>query len=137
MKNFDVQSVLLQVPQDLAFTFIADGNLLPMWAQAFHTVSGRYALMRTAQGEIEIDLEIKASAQYGTVDWVMTFPDKSVAVAYSRLVCLSQESCVFCFVLTPPPVPLEQLEGALQAQSKILAEELLTLKEIIENRSVQ
>lgn len=134
MKNFDVQSIFLQVPQELALTFIADGSLLPMWTQAFAHVNGERALMRTPNGEVEIDLKIRASAEHGTVDWIMTFPDQSIATAYSRLICLSHDSCVFCFILTPPPVPLEQLEGTLQVQSKILAEELLSLKKLIENK---
>jgi hypothetical protein len=37
-------------------------------------------------------------------------------------------------VLTPPPVPLEELEGALEAQSAILTQELAALKRILEQR---
>ena len=34
-------------------------------------------------------------------------------------------------LLVPPPVPLEQLEGALAAQSRTLAEELGTLRRVL------
>jgi hypothetical protein len=62
----------------------------------------------------------------------MTFPDRSVATAFSRVVELDRDRCIFSFVLTRPPVPLEQPEGALEAQSRRLTEELRKLKEILE-----
>ena len=49
------------------------------------------------------------------------------------VVQIDRDRCIFSFVLTPPPVPLEQLEGALEAQSRTLAEELKKLKEILEH----
>jgi hypothetical protein len=39
---------------------------------------------------------------------------------------------IYCFVLMAPPVPLEAIEGALEAQRKTLAAELARLKEILE-----
>jgi hypothetical protein len=89
--------------------------------------------MRTPHGEVEIALGVRASAEHGTIDWVMTFPDGSVATAFSRAVELDPQHCVFSFILTPPPVPLEQLEGALEAQSRTLAEELRHLKQVLES----
>lgn len=47
----------------------------------------------------------------------------------------ARERCVYSFVLTPPPVPLEQMEGALAAQSITLAKELRQLKSILENHA--
>lgn len=132
MKTFDVQTISLNVSQQQAFTFIADAMRLPEWAQAFASVAGTRALMRTPNGEVEIDLEVRAAAENGTVDWYMTFPDGSTAVAYSRVVELNRDHCAYSFILTPPPVPLEQLEGALDMQSKTLIEELAKLKEILE-----
>jgi hypothetical protein len=133
MKSFDVQAIDLSVPRSKAFAFIADPTALPKWTSAFASVTPGRALMRTPSGEITVDLEVRASAEEGTVDWRMTFPDRSVATAFSRVVELDRERCVFSFVLTPPPVPLEQLEGALEAQSRILAEELRELKRILEH----
>lgn len=132
MKNFDVQGIDLFVPREKAFSFIADPAQLPIWTSAFASVAKGRAVMRTPSGEIDIELGVQASAEHGTVDWRMTFPDGSVATAFSRVVEIDRENCVYSFVLTPPPVPLEQLEGALEAQSRTLAEELRTLKRILE-----
>jgi hypothetical protein len=89
--------------------------------------------MRTPTGEVAIGLEVESSAQAGTIDWRMTFPDGSVATAFSRVVELDRGRCIFSFVLTPPPVPLERLEGALQTQSRTLQEELQRLASILEH----
>ena len=133
MKNFDVQGIELKVPAAQAIAFIADPKQLPRWTHAFASVDDGRAVLRTPAGQVEIGLEVLSSIEAGTIDWRMTFPDGSLALAYSRVVGLDRESCAFTFVLTPPPVPLEQLEGALLAQSKTLAEELLALKGILEN----
>ena len=133
MKTFDVQSVEMKVASDRAFAYIADPSRLPDWTSAFASVRGGRALLRTPNGQVEIDLAVDARADAGTVDWRMTFPDGSVANAYSRLVPVAGGRCVYSFVLTPPPVPLEQLEGTLEAQSRTLAKELRKLKGILEH----
>ncbi|MGH2362202.1 MAG: SRPBCC family protein [bacterium] len=133
MRSFDVQGIDLAVPRSKAFAFIADPAQLPKWTNAFAAVTAGRAVMRTPSGEVMIDLEVQASAEKGTVDWRMRFPDHSVATAFSRLVELDRHRCIFSFVLTPPPVPLDQLEGTLQAQSRTLAEKLRKLKEILEH----
>ncbi len=132
MKRFDVQGIDLQATQKRAFSYIADPIHLPQWTSAFASVADGRAVMRTPNGEIEIDLVVQSSEEQGTIDWLMAFPDGSVATAFSRIVKLDSKSCVFAFVLTPPPVPLEQLEGALEAQSRTLAGELQNLKRILE-----
>lgn len=132
MKTFDVQSIQIFAPREQAFTFISNPETLPRWTSAFVTVNGNKALLRTPNGEVEINLVVRSSADSGTVDWLMTFPDGSVATAYSRVVEINRQCCVYSFVLTPPPVPLEQLEGALEAQSATLAEELERLKAMLE-----
>lgn len=132
MKKFDVQGVDLQTTREAALAYIADPTHLPQWTNAFASVTAGKAVLRTPAGEVEIDLIVRSSEQHGTVDWFMTFPDGSVATAFSRVVALDAEHCAYTFVLTPPPVPLEQLEGTLKAQSRILAEELLNLKRILE-----
>jgi hypothetical protein len=132
VKSFDLQGIDLFVPRETAFSFIADPAQLPAWTNAFASVANGRAVMRTPGGEVDIELGVHASAEHGTVDWRMTFPDGSVATAFSRVMELDRENCVYCFVLTPPPVPLEQLEGALETQSRTLAEELRKLKGILE-----
>lgn len=134
MNNFDVQGIDLLVSREKAFAFIADPAQLPVWTSAFASVAKGRAAMRTPGGEVDIELGVQASAEHGTVDWRMTFPDGSVATAFSRVVEMGPEHCVYIFVLTPPPVPLELLEGALEAQSRTLAEELRKLKRILEPR---
>ena len=133
MKNFDVQGIDLNVPQSKALAFIADPAQLPRWTNAIASVAPGRAVMRTPSGEIMIDLAVKTSPEHGTVDWRMTFPDRSVATAFSRVVEMDRDRCIFSFVLTPPPVRLEQLEGALETQSRTLTEELKKLKEILEH----
>lgn len=132
MKTFDVQGIELNVSARKATAFIADPAQLPRWASAFSSVTPGRAAMRTPGGEVMIDLGVEASPEHGTVDWRMTFPDGSVARAFSRVVEIGRRRCIFSFVLTPPPVPLEQLEGTLEAQSRTLADELRRLKEVLE-----
>jgi len=132
MKQFDVQGVRLRVPAKKSFAFIADPANLPIWAKAFRTVSNGRAMLQTPGGAVEIRLTVEASDKRGTIDWIMEFPDGAVARACSRIVPITAEDCVYSFVLLPPPVPLEQLEGALEQQSRILKEELQTLKTILE-----
>jgi hypothetical protein len=131
MKTFDVQSIELEVPSERAFAYLADPVRLPEWTSAFARVQDGRALLRTPQGETEIQLAVNAHAGAGTVDWRMSFADGSVAMAYSRLVPAGGERCIYSFVLMAPPVPLEQLEGALAAQSRTLAEELGTLRRVL------
>lgn len=132
MKPYDLQGVELRIPRARAFRFIADPKQLPRWTQAFAAVDGERALIRTPNGKAEITLAVRAAAEHGTVDWYMTFPDGSVATAFSRLVELAPDRCVFSFVLTPPPVPLAQLEGTMEQGSKTLATELQKLKHVLE-----
>ncbi len=77
---------------------------------------------------------MEASEKQGTIDWIMKFQDGTVARASSRVIPLTVEDNVYSFVLLPPPVPLEHLEGALVQQSHTLKEELASLKAILEKR---
>lgn len=132
MKNFDIQGIDLNVQKNKAFTFIAEPKNLPKWTNAFASVTKGKAVMRPPGGELNIDLEVQASAEHGSVDWRMTFPDHSVATAFSRIVEADKDRSVYSFILMPPPVALEELEGALEAQSQILGQELKKLKELLE-----
>ena|SRR5258708_39977927 len=134
MKQFDVQSIQMTAPTREVFAFIADPGNLPRWAQAFKKVSNGRATLQTPNGTIEIDLEVDASEKQGTIDWIMKFPDGAVARACSRVVPLTAKETIYSFFLLPSPVPLEQLEGALVQQSRILKEELASLKTILEQR---
>ena len=63
----------------------------------------------------------------------MTFPNGAVAKATSRVIPHGVTS-IYTFVLEAPPAPLEELEGALAEQSRILADELTTLAKILTRR---
>jgi hypothetical protein len=132
MRQFDVQSIQLSVPIREVFAFVAEPRNLPKWAQAFNRVSGGRATLETPNGAVEIDLRVEAFENQGTIDWIMRFPDGAVARACSRLVPLTENQTVYSFLLLPPPVPLEQLEGALEQQSRTLTKELASLKKILE-----
>jgi hypothetical protein len=130
MRDFDVQTVELEAPFDVAFRYIADPGTLPEWTHAFRSVSDGRATLATPRGVVDIRLEVSASREAGTVDWTMTFPDGSVGRAFSRLVDRGSRS-LYSFVLLAPPVPLEQVEGALAEQSRTLREELKTLQQTL------
>ena len=79
-----------------------------------------------------IGLRTDANADTGTVDWRLEFPDGSVALAQSRVTETTRGTAIYSFVLHAPPVPLEQLEGALAQQRETLRTELSTLKDLLE-----
>jgi hypothetical protein len=132
MKTFDVQSVSIRTPASRAFDFIADPSNLPRWTSAFKQVTGDAALLETPQGAVTIKLATKAQRDAGTIDWRMTFPDGAIGTAFSRVTPDGEAASIYAFVLMAPPVPLEALEGALEAQRATLATELARLKTILE-----
>ena len=129
MRHFDVQAIEIAGPFERAFRFVADPRNLPEWTHAFVSVAGGRAMLATPRGSVEVGLEVRASLESGTVDWIMTFPDGSIGRAFSRLVPLDHGRTLYSFVLLAPPVPLEQLEGALAEQAKVLRRELAALQE--------
>jgi len=131
MKTFDVQAVGINSALEKAFHYIADVQNLPKWTSAFKRVSNGRALLETSDGSVEIELEVNASREQGTIDWMMRFPDRSLGAAYSRLVEVEKNRCVYSFILMAPPVPLEQLEGTLRQQSQILKQELARLASVL------
>jgi hypothetical protein len=64
--------------------------------------------------------------------WRVAFPDGSVGIAQSRVTETTRGTCIYSFVLHAPPVALEHVEGALDAQRALLQSELATLKSLIE-----
>ncbi len=131
MDAFRVESVRIKAPIDRVFEYVAGPQNLPEWTHAFKSVHNGKALMATPAGQAEVNLKVNSSRSEGTIDWHMRFPDGNEAAAYSRLVPGSSESCVSSFVLLAPPVPLAQLEGALNQQVEILREELGRLSRIL------
>jgi hypothetical protein len=132
LKTFDVQFVEIAANFKKAFNFISDPANLPKWTAAFKEADENTALMVTPAGELKISLKTIATAS-GTIDWHMTMPDGSVGNAFSRLTELPNGHVVYSFILLAPPVPVEQIEGTLEMQKKLLAEELINLTNILEN----
>jgi len=132
-KNFDVQSIGINVNYRKVFEFVAKPENLPLWTKAFTKADNKSAIMTTPSGELGIEMETIVSKNFGTVDWVMTMPDGSIGKAFSRI-SENGNSTVYSFVLLAPPVPLEQLEGALSTQKILLADELVDLKNLLEEK---
>jgi len=133
MKLFDVQSVEISAPTAQVFEFIRNPANLPRWTNAFSSADNKRARMETPAGAVEVQLDTIAHESAGTIDWRMHFPDGNVAEAHSRVSPTSRGTSVYSFVLHAPPVPLEQLEGALDAQKLTLASELSKLKRLLES----
>lgn len=132
-ENFDVQGVGINVNHEKAFDFIAKPENLPLWTKAFTKADNNSAIMTTPNGELSIEMETIVSKDLGTVDWIMTMPDGSIGKAFSRI-SENGNTTIYSFILLAPPVPLEQLEGALSAQKLLLADELIDLKNLLEEK---
>jgi hypothetical protein len=128
MSGYRFRDTLLNASYERAFSYIADPSNLPEWTEAFEAATDQDAVLRTPAGSLDIGLQVNASQEHGTIDWIMSFPDGSESTAFSRLVSLDGGISHFGFVLTPPPGPLEELEGALEQQAAILEGELARLK---------
>ena len=129
--NFDVQSIGINLESNDVYDFISKPENLSLWTNAFTKADTTSATMVTPMGELEIKLETVTSKRLKTIDWIMTMPDGSIGKAFSR-VSENGENAIYSFILLAPPVPLEQLEGALSEQKLILADELKYLKRILE-----
>ncbi|HZO13402.1 MAG TPA: SRPBCC family protein [Polyangiaceae bacterium] len=132
MKTFDVQGIEIQATHQEVFDFVKDPRNLPKWAHAFRAADDERGRLETPQGTVEIKLRTRALADAGTVDWRLEFPDGSTGLAQSRVTETTRGTCIYSFVLHAPPVPLEDLEGALEVQITTLRQELSTLKALME-----
>lgn len=132
MRMFDVQGIEIMIPRHKVFEFLREPANLPRWAHAFVSAGDGRARLETPAGAVDIDLDVSADAETGTVDWRLTFPDGGAGIAQSRVTETTRGTCIYTFVLHAPPVALEQVEGALDAQSATLRSELATLKSLME-----
>jgi hypothetical protein len=130
IKTFDVQSIELVTNFNKAFDYIANPRNLPDWTAAFKKADEHSALLVTPNGELKIGLTT-ISNESGTIDWHMKMPDGAIGKAYSRLIELPNGNVLYSFVLLAPPVPIEQVEGTLNEQKKLLASELKNLERIL------
>ena len=132
MRAFDVQGIEIRASRRAVFDFVRDPHNLPRWAHAFRQADDTRASLKTPTGAVDIALRTSSHEDAGTVDWELRFPDGAIGVAQSRVTETARGTCIYSFVLHAPPVPLEQLEGALDAQRAILREELAELKRLLE-----
>ncbi len=129
---FDVQGIEISATRRKVFEFVREPRNLPRWALAFVSAGEGQASLETAAGAVDIALDVSADVATGTVDWRLLFPDGGVGLAQSRVTETTRGTCIYSFVLHAPPVALEQVEGALEAQSATLRSELATLKSLME-----
>jgi len=132
MQMFDVQGIEILAPRGQVFEFLRRPENLPHWAHAFVSVGDGRARLETPAGAVDVALSVSADAETGVVDWHLSFPDGSVGVAQSRITETTRGTSIYSFVLHAPPVALEQVEGALEAQRAQLRSELITLKSLME-----
>jgi len=129
---FDVQGVEIGAPRGKVFDFLRQPGNLPKWTQAFASADDGHARLQTPAGTVDVGLDVFSDSETGVVDWRMAFPDGGIGVAQSRVTETTRGTCIYSFVLHAPPVALEEVEGALEAQRAILHQELATLKSLME-----
>src|SRR5260370_25858517 len=117
MRLFDVQGVEIGTSRERLFDFIRDPRNLPRWAHAFQSADHQRARLQTPSGTADISLLTEADSKTGTVDWRLEFPDKSIALPQSRVTETTRGTCIYSFVRHSPPVPPDQVEGALAPHS--------------------
>jgi hypothetical protein len=132
MRMFDVQGIEITAARHKVFEFLREPRNLPRWAHAFVSAGDGRARLETPAGAVDIALDVYSDAETGTVDWRLAFPDGAVGIAQSRVTETTRGTCIYSFVLHAPPVALEQVEGALEAQSATLRSELATVKSLME-----
>ena len=132
MRMFDIQGIEIEAPVEKVFEFLREPGNLPRWAHAFTSAGNGQARLETTAGGVDVVLDVAANAEAGTVDWRLGFPDGGVGLAQSRVTATTRGTCIYSFVLHAPPVALEQIEGALETQSRTLRSELTTLKALME-----
>jgi len=132
MRMFDVQGVEISAPRGKVLELLRNPGNLPKWSHAFKSAEDGRARLETPIGAVDVRLDISADAESGTVDWRLEFPYGTVGLAQSRVTETTRGTCIYSFVLHAPPVALEQVEGALEAQCATLKSELTILKSLME-----
>jgi len=132
MRMFDVEGIEISAPSDKVFEFVKQPANLPRWTHAFVFADENGARLETPRGAIDVGLRVSADAETGVVDWRLVFPDGTLGLAHSRVTETTRGTSIYSFVLHAPPVALEDVEGALEAQRVTLQSELATLKSLME-----
>jgi hypothetical protein len=132
MRMFDVQAIEIRAPRGKVFEFLRHPANLPLWAHAFKSADDAVAHLETPEGAVDVGLHTLANIEAGTVDWRLEFPDGGVGLAQSRVTETTRGTCIYSFVLHAPPMALELIEGAFEAQRETLRSELRTLQLLME-----
>ena len=132
MRMFDVQGVEIVAPRAKVFEFLREPSNLPQWAHAFVSAGAGRARLETPAGAVEVCFDVSTPRETGTLVTELAFPDGGVGLAQSRVTETARGTCIYSFVLHAPPVALEHVEGALDAQRALLQSELATLKSLME-----
>jgi len=132
MRMFNVQGIEIAATPHTIFEFVREPANLPRWAHAFVSAGDGRARIETPAGAVDVGLRVTADAETGVVDWRLAFPDGTIGLAQSRVTETTRGTSIYSFVLHAPPVELEQIEGALEAQRALLRSELATLKSLME-----
>jgi hypothetical protein len=85
MRMCDVQGIEIRATRGRVFEFLRNPSNLPRWAHAFTSAEDGLARLETRAGAVDVRLGVSTLADTGTVDWRLTFPDGSVALAQSRV----------------------------------------------------
>ena len=105
MRTFEVHGIEIQAARDKLFNFVKNPANLPAWAHGFKSADEARARLETPAGAVDIRLRTDADSKTGTVDWTLQFPDRSIALAQSRVTETTRGTCIYSFVLHAPPVP--------------------------------
>ena len=132
MNNFTNNSTTLSVSFQRAFDYISRRDTLPEWTNAFPVVKDRKATLRTPKGDVEVELDVDASRESGTIDWRWRLPDGSLGTAYSRLSALNDDATAYVFIL---PISPEQ-QDMREAMRTTIDDELKRLKSILAGSGV-
>src|SRR5947207_5383317 len=99
MRMFDVQGVEIVATRAKVFEFLRKPCNLPLWARAFVSAEQGRARLETPRGAVDVDLDVSADVETGTVDWRLAFPNGSVGVAQSRVTQTTRGTCICSLLL--------------------------------------
>jgi uncharacterized protein YndB with AHSA1/START domain len=127
VNSTQTRSIAIAAPPEAVFELIADGTRLPEWAPRFASEARAEAdHWVIVSGGRQLRIRIKASADFGTVDFVSV--DDERAGAFSRVIPNGEGSE---FLFTLPFAPGTEQE-AIDAQMAVVEAELEAVRALVE-----
>jgi hypothetical protein len=127
--NSRTEVALLPVPQDRAFSFLAEIENLPRWATEFarelRVVDGRH---KVVNGLGEFFFRIDAHPETGVIDMLAGPTEDELALFPTRVVPLGGEASAFVFTMFQAPGMPDEL---FESQHRSLQRELVVLTEAV------